>query len=262
LLQKVDLDIERRKEAVIVDAKGGKDRPLQVAFLTALSLPFVWAYMTMESPTMSEQLSGWLEASIAQLLDGRVTVHFQLAVVALSIERMCYTWCHTFAPNFMRFTKTDIGRMMGDTPVNVVLTIFYINKCIQLGTFLGFYFYVVGFPNPIEYACKFDYSAVTRLQWVFLVLAAGLGQGLNVAIYRAIGKAGVYYGYRLGEQVPWVTGFPFSVLPHPQYFGACVTVIGVNAFVATPTHVAAGFLNLTIVQVLFYTFMAFVEDYL
>eukprot|EP00965_Chrysotila_dentata_P210612 6185993-Pleurochrysis_carterae.AAC.3 len=32
-----------------------------------------------------------------------------------------------------------------------------------------------------------------------------------------------------------VTGFPFSVMPHPQYCGVCFTVIGVNAFCATDT---------------------------
>ena len=72
----------------------------------------------------------------------------------------------------------------------------------------------------------------------------------------------MYYGYRLGEPVPWVTGFPFSVVPHPQYFGVCVCCVGVNAFVATPTHVAAGWFNLTAVQVLYYVYMALVEDYL
>ena len=77
-----------------------------------------------------------------------------------------------------------------------------------------------------------------------------------------IGKAGVYYGYRLGEPVPWVTGFPFSVVPHPQYFGVCCSVIGVNVFTATKAHVEAGWFNLTAVQVLFYVYMALVEDYL
>jgi hypothetical protein len=28
--------------------------------------------------------------------------------------------------------------------------------------------------------------------------------------------AGVYYGIKLGRKVPWATGFPFSVAPHPQ----------------------------------------------
>ena len=149
---------------------------------------------------------------------------------------------------------------MGKKPLDVVLTIFYINKVIQLGTFIGFYFYILDFDSPFNRG--FDWAKVTYLQWIWLVHAIVLGQGLNASIYRAIGKAGVYYGYRLGEDVPWVTGFPFSVVPHPQYFGVCVNVIGVNVFVAMQAHVAAGWFNLTLVQVLFYVYMAIVEDYL
>ena len=103
---------------------------------------------------------------------------------------------------------------------------------------------------------------MTYFQWIWLVHAWIVGQGLNISIYRAIGKRGVYYGYRLGEEVPWVTGFPFSVMPHPQYCGVCLTVIGVNALVATPAHIVAGWFNLTAIQVLFYVYMSLVEDYL
>ena len=47
-----------------------------------------------------------------------------------------------------------------------------------------------------------------------LILA---GQTLNVAIYRAIGNDGVYYGFKLGRTVPWCSGFPFNIgLRHPQ----------------------------------------------
>jgi uncharacterized RmlC-like cupin family protein len=101
------------------------------------------------------------------------------------------------------------------------------------------------------------------LQWALLFQAFIVGQGLNTAIYRTIGKAGVYYGYRLGHEVPWVTGFPFNVgIPHPQYIGSCLTCAGVNAFCATETHLTNGWLNLTAVQCLYYTYMAVVEDYL
>ena len=149
---------------------------------------------------------------------------------------------------------------MGKKPLDVVLTLFYINKVIQLGTFLTFYFYTLGFQSPWDYG--FTWSKVTPFQWIWLVHAIVIGQGFNTAIYRAIGKAGVYYGYRLGEPVPWVTGFPFSVVPHPQYFGVCMCVIGVNIFVALPEHVAAGWFNLTAIQVLYYVYMGLVEDYL
>eukprot|EP00962_Isochrysis_galbana_P002827 scaffold781_cov123-Isochrysis_galbana.AAC.5 len=149
---------------------------------------------------------------------------------------------------------------MGKKPLDVVLSIFWINKCIQLGTFVLWYLYVIGFVSP--FAAGFSWSSRTRLQWVLLTQGLLAGQGLNIAIYRAIGKSGVYYGYRLGEEVPWVTGFPFSVMSHPQYSGVCLSVIGMNAFVATSTHLAAGWFNLTAVQILLYVYMGLVEDYM
>jgi len=258
--EEVPKDVLRRKEAEAVDAKGGVDRPLQMLCIASLVLPIAWSFATQESPTASEQIQGWARASWNQLTDGVINPDFQVAVAALFIERICYTWVHTFSGSFQTFCDTPIGKMMGSKPLDTVLTIFWINKVIQLGTFVGWYFYVIGFNSPFQ--SGFAWSAVTRLQWVLLAQGMVAGQGLNIAIYRAIGKRGVYYGHRLGLPAPWVTGFPFSVMPHPQYCGVCFTVIGVNLFVATQTHIESGWFNLTAIQVLFYVYMAMVEDYL
>lgn len=53
-----------------------------------------------------------------------------------------------------------------------------------------------------------------------------LGQTLNAGTYKAIGHVGVYYGFKLGHAVPWVDGFPFSVVAHPQYVGSVLSVWG------------------------------------
>ena len=135
-------------------------------------------------------------------------------------------------------------------------------QVVQFGTFLTFYFNVIDFSSPFEGGVLNRLAPITPLQWIWLVYGLVIGQGLNTAIYQAIGKAGVYYGYRLGVTVPWVTGFPFSVVPHPQYVGTCIFVTGVNIFCATEAHVRAGWFNLTAVQVLYYVYMALVEDYL
>lgn len=58
-------------------------------------------------------------------------------------------------------------------------------------------------------------------------------QVLNFSIYRAIGKAGVYYGFKLGFPVPWHTGFPFNVVSHPQYVGSVLTVWGAGGLIMT-----------------------------
>lgn len=52
-----------------------------------------------------------------------------------------------------------------------------------------------------------------------------------MAIYKAIGVDGVYYGTKLGAKVPWCTDFPFNVVAHPQYVGSVLTVLGFTVLV-------------------------------
>jgi protein-S-isoprenylcysteine O-methyltransferase Ste14 len=70
---------------------------------------------------------------------------------------------------------------------------------------------------------------VQSLHPLQILLGVGLiafGQILNVGIFKAIGHAGVYYGFKLGHTIPWVDGFPFNVVQHPQYVGSVATVWG------------------------------------
>jgi len=58
---------------------------------------------------------------------------------------------------------------------------------------------------------------------IFYAFAFGLvllGAHLNASVYSAIGANGVYYGFKMGKHVPWVTGYPFTIWRHPQYTGA------------------------------------------
>lgn len=57
-------------------------------------------------------------------------------------------------------------------------------------------------------------------------------QWLNIGIFRAIGHPGVYYGFKLGHTIPWVDGFPFNVVSHPQYVGSVATLLGAAAIVS------------------------------
>ena len=85
-----------------------------------------------------------------------------------------------------------------------------------------------------------DFSAGPLLHWlIFLILAAG-GQSLNAGIFRAIGHAGVYYGFKLGEEIPWVDGFPFNVVSHPQYVGSVMTVWAGAALLWTQAPIGLG----------------------
>jgi hypothetical protein len=70
-----------------------------------------------------------------------------------------------------------------------------------------------------------DSKLVSLPQFTLFLQLLAVGQALNIGIYRAIGEAGVYYGFKLGHTVPWHTGFPFNVVNHPQYVGSVASVL-------------------------------------
>lgn len=67
---------------------------------------------------------------------------------------------------------------------------------------------------------------ITLLQWLAFLAMVCYGQSLNVGIFQAIGHDGVYYGFKLGRKIPWVTGWPFNTVSHPQYVGSVLTIWG------------------------------------
>src|SRR5215471_13609260 len=64
----------------------------------------------------------------------------------------------------------------------------------------------------------------------FVCVASGtlilVGQALNFSVFYRLGARGVFYGNKYGYEIPWVRGFPFSVLTHPQYVGAVCSIWG------------------------------------
>lgn len=51
-----------------------------------------------------------------------------------------------------------------------------------------------------------DVTQISYFRWMLATFLFAFGQSLNVAIYKAIGTKGVYYGYKLGYFIPWRTG--------------------------------------------------------
>ena len=225
--------IESRREA---------DRPLQAVLFTGVALPLLYCYFTQKDPTVTEQLSSWWRASPSLLSGFWLEPGFLIAAVLLSIERMCYTWVHVYTPNFVTFCQTPLGKYFGKTDLDVVYFIFCINKWIQSFTFPVWWFYTLGdaWPSTIYSAIIAVGRQATRFQWTCLLTSVVVGQGLNLAACAALGKPGIFYGHRLGLEVPWVTGFPFSVMPHAQYTGMCIFVTCWNAFMNTTVHIEAG----------------------
>lgn len=177
-------------------------------------------------------------------------------------------------------------RSYGEAPWKFVHVVLIVNKILQLVTFLGWYVSVVR-QSKIQSSggrlepCSFwgfqcwTYETVmiplfdmiptvlakaTLYQWSLAIPMIILGQILNFSVYRAIGKVGVYYGYKLGVHVPWQTGWPFNAFRHPQYVGAVLSWFAIVSLLAcVPGIVEAGLFGIATGVLVSYVAMSLVE---
>lgn len=161
----------------------------------------------------------------------------------LSLPHVMYAWL---------WTRPQDLRTIAERPVQLFAQIAYSLKIVQFAS--AAYWWI---QTQDEAFCWKETSAIQALSFALLAAA---GQALNVGIYRAIGKEGVYYGCRLGAHVPWHDGFPFNVVRHPQYVGAVFSIWAVVSLVFRTTHV--GLLGVATFWTCLYAFTALVEDYL
>lgn len=113
-------------------------------------------------------------------------------------------------------------------------------------------FFLVGWIDAES--INYNFSSVDVLApSVYMAISA---TWLQRQVYNKIGKEGVYYGSRLGFDVPWCTDFPFDTFRHPQYlsatslFFAFLLIIGWRK---ESTTVLAS-------QLWFYSISAYMED--
>ncbi|KAI3433647.1 hypothetical protein D9Q98_003456 [Chlorella vulgaris] len=103
-----------------------------------------------------------------------------------------------------------------------------------------------------------DLAAIPLTAWAAGVPLFAFGQWLNVSIFKAIGHAGVYYGFKLGHTIPWYSGFPFNFVSHPQYVGSVLSVVGAAVLVWGQAPEGLGLL--VTYWTLLYAATAFQED--
>jgi methylene-fatty-acyl-phospholipid synthase len=140
-----------------------------------------------------------------------------VAAVALGLERATYVWIAQAPASFRRWCARRPLAWLGE-PVAVVETLFLGFKGLQALVFLH---WCLG-PDGERLVFTTDPLA--------LGVGAGLiaaGQVLNWSVFQRLGRLGVFFGDRLGHPIPWVRGFPFSLVAHPQYTGAVLTIWGV-----------------------------------
>jgi methylene-fatty-acyl-phospholipid synthase len=176
---------------------------------------------------------------------------FLLVCFLLSLQNLSYTFVWIRPKLFSQICKRPPFNKLG-TPVDAMVAVFFANKVIQFVAPFLWYASVAPLPSLSDLTW---YQFGTAIQFIVI------GQILNVAIYQAIGKVGVYYGTRLGRHVPWVDGFPFNLINHPQYCGVVLSAFGICVLAYSTPHIQAGLFGLFVVQVALYVIMGLVEHY-
>lgn len=133
----------------------------------------------------------------------------------LGIERACYVWISRAPETFRQWCERPAVARWGE-PIAIVQLLFFAFKLLQGAVFLG-WCVILGGP------------ALPPIQT--LPLTAGLatvlvGQALSTLVFYRLGRVGTFFGDRLGYRGRRCRAFPFSVLSHPQYVGAVLTVWG------------------------------------
>jgi len=138
------------------------------------------------------------------------------AALLLALERITYALAWHRPTAFHRLCSR-LPAAAG-APVDVMSRLFVAFKIIQIGVFLGWWTAMAEQPPPLPTA-----EGAALALGVALFLG---GQVLNFAVFARLGKVGVFYGNRFGHDVPWIHGFPFSLVPHPQYVGTLISIWG------------------------------------
>lgn len=140
-----------------------------------------------------------------------------LAAAFLAIERLCYVLVWRHPERFQHWVQSASPASESD-PVDALKRLFLLFKLIQIVVFSA---WIIGFSD------RFPPMPTASLPWLLIgLLLIATGQLLNLGVFWRLGKVGVFYGNKLGHTVPWVRGFPFSIIPHPQYVGTLLSIWG------------------------------------
>jgi methylene-fatty-acyl-phospholipid synthase len=146
------------------------------------------------------------------------------AAALLGVERAVYVWIARAPASFRRWCVCRLRGALGD-PVTVVQWLFVAFKIVQAGVFVGWCTGRDGGSVSVDPA-----------GWIGGAVLLLVGQTLNVLVFYRLGRMGMFFGDRLGHPVPWCRAFPFSVLTHPQYVGAVLSIWGFFLVARFPHH--------------------------
>jgi len=170
------------------------------------------------------------------------------AAFLLGLERVTYWYAWTRPERFAAWLGRVPGRSCSD-PVAGLERMFYGFKVIQFAVLAGWCMLFAQDLLPLP-------TAPPGVIAAGLVLLA-LGQLLNFSVIWRLGSEAMFYGNRFGRPIQWQTGFPFSLLPHPQYLGAGLSVWAVMLIMRYPNP---DWIALPLVSTAFYVWGANFEQ--
>lgn len=171
---------------------------------------------------------------------------FLLAAILLSFERLGYVLIWRQPQSFANWAAR---LRIADDPLSALERLFYAFKLLQL---LVFSSWILAFSDT-----AIPYPMGTTVSQGFAIGLVLVGQVLNLSTFWQLGRVGIFYGVRFGYSIPWCTGFPFSVCPHPQYLGTVMSIWGVFLLFRYP---AVDWFLLPAVETVFYFLGAHFEN--
>lgn len=157
----------------------------------------------------------------------------------LGIERFLYGYMFIYPKRFEKTVRSgSFGRKLQQESLlwKVAMTL---GKYIKI-----FQFSVVIFDLLIRLRPELIWNPFTNngagaiVRAICGLLLLIIGQGLNVAVFKALKPIGVYYGYEFGYDVKMVSSFPYNIcISDPQYWGVVLCIWGIYLMVGTPSYV-------------------------
>lgn len=165
----------------------------------------------------------------------------------LLVERLAYWFVWTRPAHFQAWLCRH-PQWLGSDPVLGLRSLFYGFKITQIAVLMGWCIWFGGALLPWP-------SAPVEIIGIGVLLILS-GQILNLSVMFKLGSEGVFYGNRFGRRIEWQTGFPFSLLPHPQYLGALMSVWGFMLLMRFPNP---DWIVLPLISTLYYALGARLE---
>jgi methylene-fatty-acyl-phospholipid synthase len=164
-----------------------------------------------------------------------------LAAVLLGIERICYVAIWRAPAVFLALCER-LTPALRIGPVEALAWLFGAFKVLQVWVFVMWCYVHSGGTLAPQSADGWPHAVGS------ILVAVGLA--LNAAVFYRLGVVGVFYGSRLGHDVPWCDEFPFSHFRHPQYVGAVLSIWGFFLVMRFP---APDWMLLPLLETAYYT---------